>query len=76
MGSALSRERAVELLAASESEIRALGVARLALFGSVCAAMPILTATWTSWYSFPRAPKHSIVFLRFPNFSKSVPGAA
>jgi predicted nucleotidyltransferase len=31
----LSREQAVELLAASESEIRALGVARLALFGSV-----------------------------------------
>jgi len=31
----LSREKAAELLAASESEIRALGVARLALFGSV-----------------------------------------
>lgn len=31
----ISRERVVELLEASESEIRALGVARLALFGSV-----------------------------------------
>jgi predicted nucleotidyltransferase len=35
MSSALSRETTAELLAASESEIRALGVARLALFGSV-----------------------------------------
>ena len=35
MRDALSREHAMELLAASESEIRALGVARLALFGSV-----------------------------------------
>jgi uncharacterized protein len=31
----LNREQAVERLAACESEIRALGVARLALFGSV-----------------------------------------
>lgn len=31
----LSRERAVALLVASEAEIRALGVERLALFGSV-----------------------------------------
>ena len=35
MASAISRERAEEVLAASEPEIRALGVARLALFGSV-----------------------------------------
>src|SRR5579885_1113817 len=35
MSSSLSREQAAELLAASEAEIRALGVARLALFGSV-----------------------------------------
>jgi uncharacterized protein len=35
MKSPLSREHATELLAASESEIRALGVARLALFGSI-----------------------------------------
>jgi uncharacterized protein len=35
MRSVLSREKATELLATSESEIRALGVARLALFGSV-----------------------------------------
>jgi len=35
MRSPISREQAAELLAASESEIRALGVARLALFGSV-----------------------------------------
>lgn len=33
--SPLSRKQAVELLAASEQEIRALGVARLGLFGSV-----------------------------------------
>jgi predicted nucleotidyltransferase len=33
--SALTRERAVEVLVACESEIRALGVERLALFGSV-----------------------------------------
>ena len=31
----ISREQVAEILAASESEIRALGVARLALFGSV-----------------------------------------
>ena len=31
----LTKDRAVELLVASEPEIRALGVARLALFGSV-----------------------------------------
>jgi predicted nucleotidyltransferase len=31
----ISREQAADLLAASESEIRARGVARLALFGSV-----------------------------------------
>ncbi len=35
MRSPISREQAAEILAASESEIRALGVARLALFGSV-----------------------------------------
>ena len=35
MGIPISREQAAEILAASESEIRALGVARLALFGSV-----------------------------------------
>jgi predicted nucleotidyltransferase len=35
MESPLSRKQATELLAACESEIRALGVARLALFGSV-----------------------------------------
>ena len=35
MSGSISREQAVSLLAASESEIRALGVARLALFGSV-----------------------------------------
>ncbi|MBI4903195.1 MAG: nucleotidyltransferase family protein [Acidobacteria bacterium] len=35
MSRSLSRKQAVELLAASEAEIRALGVARLALFGSV-----------------------------------------
>jgi len=33
--SALTREQAVQLLVASEREIRALGVERLALFGSV-----------------------------------------
>jgi predicted nucleotidyltransferase len=32
---ALSREHAVGILAAAEREVRALGVARLALFGSV-----------------------------------------
>src|SRR5215469_15172884 len=35
MRSALSREEAMELLVNSESEIRALGVARLAWFGAV-----------------------------------------
>src|SRR2546423_13892376 len=35
MKSPISRKQAAEILAASESEIRALGVARLALFGSV-----------------------------------------
>ena len=35
MSGSISREQAANLLAASESEIRALGVARLALFGSV-----------------------------------------
>ena len=35
MSGSISREQAADLLAASESEIRALGVARLALFGSV-----------------------------------------
>jgi predicted nucleotidyltransferase len=35
MSGSISREQATNLLAASESEIRALGVARLALFGSV-----------------------------------------
>ena len=35
MSGSISREQAASLLAASESEIRALGVARLALFGSV-----------------------------------------
>src|SRR5437588_9875648 len=35
MTSPMSRKQAAEILAASESEIRALGVARLALFGSV-----------------------------------------
>jgi len=35
MTGSISREQAADLLAASESEIRALGVARLALFGSV-----------------------------------------
>jgi len=33
--SALTRERAIECLTAAEQEIRALGVQRLALFGSV-----------------------------------------
>ncbi|MFN0172880.1 MAG: nucleotidyltransferase family protein [Bryobacteraceae bacterium] len=35
MSGSISREQAADLLAASESGIRALGVARLALFGSV-----------------------------------------
>ena len=35
MTTVTSREQATKVLAASESEIRALGVARLALFGSV-----------------------------------------
>lgn len=35
MRSPISRKQAAEILAASEPEIRALGVARLALFGSV-----------------------------------------
>ena len=35
MSGSISREQAADLLAASESEIRALGVSRLALFGSV-----------------------------------------
>jgi uncharacterized protein len=35
MSGSISRQQAVDLLAASESEIRALGVARLSLFGSV-----------------------------------------
>ena len=35
MRSPISRKQATDILAASESEIRALGVARLALFGSV-----------------------------------------
>ena len=35
MSGSISREQAADLLAASASEIRALGVARLALFGSV-----------------------------------------
>src|SRR5438045_7099248 len=35
MSGSISREQAANLLAASEPEIRALGVARLALFGSV-----------------------------------------
>jgi predicted nucleotidyltransferase len=35
MSGSISREQATNLLAACESEIRALGVARLALFGSV-----------------------------------------
>ena len=35
MSGPISREQTADLLAASESEIRALGVARLALFGSV-----------------------------------------
>ena len=35
MSGSISREQAVSVLTASESEIRALGVARLALFGSV-----------------------------------------
>jgi predicted nucleotidyltransferase len=35
MSGSISREQAANLLAACESEIRALGVARLALFGSV-----------------------------------------
>jgi hypothetical protein len=35
MSGSISREQTTDLLAASESEIRALGVARLALFGSV-----------------------------------------
>jgi len=35
MRSSISRKQAEEILAASEPEIRALGVARLALFGSV-----------------------------------------
>jgi hypothetical protein len=35
MSGSISREQAADLLAASEPKIRALGVARLALFGSV-----------------------------------------
>src|SRR5438105_11982072 len=35
MSSPISRKQTAEILAGSESEIRALGVARLALFGSV-----------------------------------------
>lgn len=35
MSGQITRERAAEVLTASEEEIRALGVARLALFGSV-----------------------------------------
>ena len=35
MSGSISRKQAADLLTASESEIRALGVARLALFGSV-----------------------------------------
>lgn len=72
MSGSISREQAADLLAASESEIRALGVARLTLFGSVLRGdARLLTATLTSSCSSPLAPRRSIAFLRLPSFLRN-----
>jgi hypothetical protein len=59
----LTRERAIERLVASEADIRAFGVRRLALFGSVARNQARgLIVMSTSWPSFCRAQNHTTGF--------------
>jgi hypothetical protein len=75
MTASLTREEAVRRLVASEPEIRALGVQRLACSARSCAAGPAPIATSISWYSSRRRPRRSITFWRCPICWKRVSNA-
>lgn len=74
MSASISREQVADLLLASESVIRALGVARLALFDSVLRGDARPDSDVDLLVQFSLAQRRSIAFLRFPNFSNTVSG--